>query len=100
MPEKQDETEERVFVSTEKALSMVSKDEHIHTFRSPAVGMLIGSDMHRETLIEKMDKFKVELSGEFATNMNHGLVLLDASGPLFIETLKEGNRDRDRETGR
>ena len=84
---------EREIIPTEKALAMITDGDYIHTFRTPFAGTMVGCDISRESLLEKMNEFSVELSGEIATGMNHGLVLIDGVGPLFIETLKEKDND-------
>lgn len=78
----------REIVPLEDAMAMLSSAELIHTFRS-AGGILIGASWERKELFDHMDKFGVELSGPFASAMNHRLVVIDDLGPLFIET-KEG----------
>ena len=76
---------ERVFIEYEKAIAMLPDGKDIHTFRS-TYGMLMGADFERQKLLEKMKDHKIELSGEMATAMHHGIVLIDKTGPLFIET--------------
>lgn len=77
--------EKRTFIEYEKAIAMLPDGKDIHTFRSP-YGMLMGADFDRQKLLKKMKNHKIELSGKMATNMNHGIVLIDKTGPLFIET--------------
>ncbi|MDD4997281.1 MAG: hypothetical protein PHI99_03970, partial [Syntrophales bacterium] len=62
--------------------------EQIHTFRQEGP-CLLGCDIDRPKIIELFRKYKPELSGEKATAMNHGIVLKDDTGWLFIETRKE-----------
>lgn len=81
-------TDERVQVSLEDALKRIGDGGEIHTFRQWAFG-LIGADWPREKLIEAIEKYGVEESGQLATSMHHGLVLMDGQGPLFIETVEE-----------
>ena len=73
-----------------KAKRILPSKELIHTFRN-STGMLIDCDMDKTSLIEKMKEFKqtLELSGDVARGMDHGLVLSDDTGYLFIETDKE-----------
>ena len=79
-------SDERVFLSFDEAVKMLPDGEYIHTFRNPAVGLVFGSDHDRTELLEKMKKSVLELSGEAATAMKHGLCLIDETGPLFIAT--------------
>lgn len=78
---------DRVMLSQEEAEAMLPGGDEIHTFRQGGPGMLIGADWDRIRLIEHMKKYEpVELSGEIATNMGHGMVLQDGNGFLFIAT--------------
>lgn len=79
-------SDKRVFLSFDEAVKMLPDGEYIHTFRNPAVGLMLGSDHDRTELLEKMKKSVLELSGEAATATKHGLVLFDDNGPLFIAT--------------
>lgn len=79
------EQKERVKLSLSDAVKMLPEGDTIHTFRSGRA-MLIGADWSRIQIITAMEKFGVELSGPSATFMNHGLVLKDETGHLFIET--------------
>lgn len=85
-----DKIEKKEFISFEQAVKMLPDKERIHTFRS-AGPCLLGADHDRVGLIETMKRFqdKIELSGKVATEMSHGLALIDDKGPLFIETKKE-----------
>ena len=78
---------ERVKLTFDDAVAMLPDGDNIHTFRSGPF-MLIGADWGREPLTEAIRKYGAELSGQMATNMDHGLVLIDDRGPLFIETKK------------
>jgi len=48
-------------------------------------------ELELKELLEKQNKafadFKPELSGEQATNMKHGIVFFDGTGPVFVETV-------------
>lgn len=58
----------------------------VHTFRMPAAGILLGAHWPIDAVRTAMEKFGVEESGPLAAEANHGLVLIDAAGPLFLET--------------
>ena len=79
-------SEERVFIKYEKAIEMIADGDHIHTFRSSSPGIMLGADWDRKSLLEKMKNYKIEPSGKMAAAMNHKIVLIDETGPLFIET--------------
>ena len=80
--------EDRVFIEYEKAIAMLPDGEDVHTFRANGMGMMLGADWKRESLLEKMEENEIELSGPMATGMGHGIVLIDETGPLFIETIR------------
>lgn len=81
--------EERVFLTEEQAIAMLDDDDGwIHTFRSAGM-TLLGADIKRSEIIKKIKKYQPELSGEMATNMHHGMVLIDEHGPLFIRTKED-----------
>lgn len=76
-------------ISFEDAVDMLPDGEYVHTFRNPGPSMMVGADHRRSELLDKMKRSDLELSGEFATAMKHGLVLFDETGPLFIATKEE-----------
>ena len=75
----------------EEAKALLPKGSKVHTFRNSSF-MLIGTDWSKARVISAMKKFGVGLSGPQATAMNHGLVLIDDTGPLFIETTQPEGR--------
>lgn len=77
---------ERVKLSTEEAITMLPKRDTIHTFRNPGPGMLVGADWTRDEIIESVELYGAELSGEKATQMGHGMLIRDDHGYVFIET--------------
>lgn len=76
----------REFIDYETAVSMLPDKEEIHTFRQSAMGVLLGADWGRKDILELLSKHQVELAGETATGMNHGLVVRDGIGFVFVET--------------
>lgn len=75
---------EKEKIDIKKAIAMLPSSERVHTFRNSSM-MLIGADWDKSDIIKAMEKYGVELSGEQAKSMNHGLVLNDGTY-LFIET--------------
>lgn len=75
----------RVPVSYDDAAKMLPDEPWVHTFRNSS-GVLLGADWSKVTLLAWIKKNGVELAGEMATSMKHGLVGFDNHGPLFIET--------------
>lgn len=74
-------------ISLQEAEAMLPEGDDIHTFRNSSF-MLIGADWRRKAILAAIKKHGVELSGPMATRMDHGLVLFDENGPLFIATKK------------
>jgi hypothetical protein len=68
-----------------EALAMLPDKKSIHTFRNSDIA-LIGADWTRKEIIEMMDIYDFELTGEQATSMGHGMAFKDELGWLFIET--------------
>ena len=80
----------RTFVTLEVALSMLPDGDIIHTFSNPIYGIMIGADWKHDDIIDYFQKNKgrIELAGEMATRMNHGLVVVEENRRLFFETRK------------
>ena len=73
------------FLTFKEAKAMLPKGSYIHTFRNPG-GMLVGADWKRSEILEALEKYKPQLSGEMATRMKHGIVFEDDSGYVFVAT--------------
>ena len=84
--------DEKVYITFEDAVELMVDDDYVHTFRNPA-GIMLGADHSRSELLDKMKRSKLELAGEMATAMRHGLVMTDETGPLFIETKEQEEDD-------
>lgn len=76
------------FLDFDEAVKMLPDSDDIHTFRNPPNGMLIGADWHKEKLIVLIKKYGVQLSGDQARDLGHGLVVKDDMSYIFIETKK------------
>lgn len=83
-------SDERIILTKEQALSMLPFKKDIHIFRNPSGGILMGFDVDRKEIIEKINKHEVEVTGEQAQEMGHGMALCDEHGWMFIETLNRG----------
>ena len=79
---------ERVKLTMEEASALLPDGDRIHTFLS-LPGMLIGADWDRQDLLDHFAKHGVELAGEQATAMNHGLTFNDGEKWIFVATRKE-----------
>lgn len=79
------------FISADEAIELLPEGEYIHTFRESGLA-LIGADWLREEIIELIRKSDcLELTGEAARSMGHGLAIYDhdakmQSDILFVET--------------
>ena len=90
--------DERVTLSVDDAIERLdtwtegdSEDRSVHTFLSSPIG-LIGADWSLKSIREAMERGTVELSGEQATAMNHGIVILEeGKPPVFVATKVEEN---------
>lgn len=81
------EDEKRV-LTKEEAIAMLPFKKEIHTFRNPNGGILMGFDIDRKTIIERINKYEVQATGEQAQAIGHGMALYDDMGWCFIETVK------------
>jgi hypothetical protein len=77
--------EPREFVSYDRAVAMLPDKERVHTFRG-GMGMMLGCDVDKPDLLKimKANEQTLELSGDMAASMGHGLVVFH-DGYLFIE---------------
>ena len=83
--------EEVVFLTIEEAKKMLPDRDMVSTFRKAGIGIYT-YDWNKQDIIDTINKFigTVQLSGNTATSIGYGIVLLDDSGYLFIETRQEG----------
>lgn len=81
------------YLTVEQAISLLPEGEDIHTFYGGVA--LIGADWERQEVIDKLKSVdKIEIAGEFARRMGHGLAVYNdnaeyLSDVLFIETDKK-----------
>lgn len=82
------------YITAEEAADLLPDRDAIHTFKG--VGpVLIGADWDREGVLNKLKTSdKIEIAGETARNMGHGLAVYNdnaklQSDILFIETEEE-----------
>jgi len=88
-------SDERVEVSIEDALARLAvipdyDDGNgprpcVHTLRDARIGLL-GAHWGLENVQAAMEKHGVSESGRAASGMRHGLVVIDETGPVFLET--------------
>lgn len=76
------------------AVKMMPAGDRVHTFRQSNNGILIGAEMQRDLLLDLMRLYTVTLSGNIAQSMDHGLILVDHIGPLFIATCPPNDKDQ------
>jgi hypothetical protein len=75
-------------ITPEEAQELLPDGDVVHTFRAKDT-LLIGADWPKSRILERFKTHGVELSGDNARSMNHGLCSLDDTGWLFIETRRE-----------
>jgi len=80
--------ESRVDLSTEEALSLLPKEDLIHTFRSIG-SVLIGADWEREELVDLINRSHCEIGGSRSIALGHGLVIWSGTDPLFVHTIDD-----------
>lgn len=84
----------RRYITSEQAQALLPDRETVHTFCNMPFGLL-GTDWSKEEVIEKLNKSdKIEIAGECARNMDHGLAVYNddvklQSDILFVETDRE-----------
>jgi len=77
--------DDKLFLTYEQAVSMLSDDDQIHTFRSNVM-CLLGADWDRAELLEAIKNGKPRVGGSQCKALGHGLVVFTGNEPLFIET--------------
>lgn len=76
-------------LTPEEAEEILPDGDTVHTFRADG-NLLVGADWPKKRILERFRTHGVELSGENARKMNHGLASYDeAFGWLYIETRRE-----------
>lgn len=81
----------RKFITVEEAVDLLPEGDYIHTFFNMPFGLL-GADWSREDVIDKFKTSdKIELTGEQARSLGHGLAVYNndtkkQSEILFVET--------------
>ena len=84
----------RRYITYEEEASILPEGDSIHTFYNPGFG-LVGADWSREDILDKLRKSDIiELTGETARSMGHGMCAYNKetkwqSELLFIETDEE-----------
>lgn len=71
-------------LTVEQAERLLPDTPVIHTFRENG-GYLLGADWTREQILERFRTHGVELSGENAMKIQHGLASEDVQGWLYIQ---------------
>lgn len=71
-----------------EAVAIMADGDSVHTFVNPNIGMMIGADHSRTSLVEDINTaIRLELTGPMASRMNYGLALWRSeSHLLFVAT--------------
>lgn len=81
----------RTYITYEQAVTLLPEDEYVHTFYNTSFGLL-GADWSKEEILDKLQKSEIiELTGETARSMKHGICAYNKDTKyqkdiLFIET--------------
>lgn len=76
----------RVILTKEQAISALKPGDRIHTFLSGGM-IMIGADWDRKDALEAIEQSKlIELSGDNARAMGHGLCMLHNGRYYFVES--------------
>lgn len=79
------------YITADEAIALLPEKEYIHTFYNTPP-MLCGADWDKQEVIDKLKVAdKIEIAGETARNMDHGLAVYNndtkmQSEILFVET--------------
>ena len=77
----------RYFLSYDEAVSVLPNEEYIHTFINNAIG-LIGADWEKNEVLHKLKNTDtIELCGEQARKMGHGICCYNKSVKLQSDIL-------------
>lgn len=80
------------YLNAEEAIALLPESEIIHTFYSTGI-CLVGCDWDRADILQKLTEVdRIEIAGELARSMKHGLAAYNNGARLedvlFIETDK------------
>lgn len=79
------------YITYEETVSLLPDGEYVHTFYNTSFG-LVGADWSREEILDKLQKSEIlELTGEQARGIGHGMCVYNKDTKyhneiLFIET--------------
>lgn len=81
-------TKPRQYLTFEQAVSILKKTEFVHAFTNPA-GKLLGAEWSRHLIIREMLKAgprDIEIAGDTAIRLGHGIAFHTMPTTLFVET--------------
>lgn len=82
------------YITFDEAVSLLPNEEYIHTFYNTSFG-LMGADWSKAEILDKLQKSEIiELTGETARSMGHGMCAYNKDTKyqkdiLFIQTDEE-----------
>lgn len=91
----------RKYITKEQAIHVLPDGDFVHTFYNYEFG-LVGADLSKDEIIDKINSSEIiELTGENARKMGHGMCLYDKntkwhSEILFVETDEEKLTETDK----
>lgn len=78
--------DERVYLSTAEAIERLADGERISVSREARAGVIISAMWDRAEVIEYIEAYGAEESGEKAAKFGYGLCVMDDIGAAFIQT--------------
>jgi len=85
-------SKDQKLISFEDAQQFLPEGEEVHTFRQGGPA-LVGCHWDKKDLLKAMKQSSIEITGEMAQSMKHGLAIQDKMGWLFIETARRTDED-------
>ena len=80
--------DERITMPYDEAITYLAPKGRIHTLMNPN-GTLLGADWRREQVLSLLKSAeRIDITGEMAQRMKHGLAVDDGGRVVFIETIR------------
>ena len=81
-------TDDKIILSAEEAISLLPEGQHIHNYKNPGAGLMLGIDFERADAEKHIRKaIQREIGGPGCQAMKHALVVWDTEKSLsFFET--------------
>jgi hypothetical protein len=88
-------SENREFISVEKALKLIGRKKTVHVFLNPRVDVLIGADWPMDDIKNLLSSAEtIEIGGEHCVRMGHSVVVTKDREHYFLESKKSPNKGK------